>query len=409
MITPPLTSNTPINRRMVAKTMNAARTKYTYKKFANATPLVTISIFAFCLVTIIADVFIFFRPLYNAIPMFIIVECWIKSKVEFNKYFILLLLLWAFWCSLALITSGQFNSEFIFVIMSIATVSIAFRTRQSAIQILLAAQVMALILLATTRGGFDINFASQYSYRATQSDTESSIGLASALIFLTAYSRKWPKTMAIAFIVTLLFGKRIALVGIIVALTADSAKYFLPLPIITRYRVVTIIAYCAIAAAIGVFASTFYTWIADYLNQYWRANVSPNYLSSGRYSGISSFTNFMIPRNNIIHTIIGHGTGFTDSMLSKAVSLRQSVTYKLLHDDWLRMLTDYGLIGTILMVIFLSVLAKKSRLGFLIAMYTATIFTSDNAMTYTFYWITLAICLNLSPREINKLDNRKFL
>ncbi|QVM83708.1 hypothetical protein [Novosphingobium decolorationis] len=337
------------------------------------------------------------RPLYNAVPLVLVMECWLKGRLDLKPWLGPALLMWLFWCVSAVLRLGKFDSEFVFTAVSLLVLAQGFKVNPRHIRLLLGCQVAAAIILGLSRGGISLDVTNQFQAESAQSSSESSIGLASALIVLLAYIRRMPVLGVIALLITLLFGKRIALIGIVAGVGLDL---FATLALGHLRRGFGTIATAALGvgmATLGVNAASFYRWLSVLLSEEFSFNISPNALSSGRYNGINAFEQFMAIHQSLITSIIGHGTGFTTSVLSMSLSLKQSQTYKLLHDDWLRIMTDYGLIGLAAIIGGFCLLAWHRRLGLPMAVYTIVVMASDNVLTYAFYWITFAICLNYSP------------
>lgn len=92
--------------------------------------------------------------------------------------------------------------------------------------------------------------------------------------------------------------------------------------------------------------------------------------------------------------------------LSKSIGFRTS-NFALLHDDWLRIFYDYGLLGLGAALVVFMKSAQKSRLHFAIAGYTAVAFVTGNAFGYVFYWTAVWFMLPLSERDQERANVRR--
>jgi hypothetical protein len=83
--------------------------------------------------------------------------------------------------------------------------------------------------------------------------------------------------------------------------------------------------------------------------------------------------------------LFGHGIGSHHAALQR-VTWSFGKVFPLLHNDWMRILYDYGLLGIAIACMVFVVVARQSRVGFSIAVYTAFVFLTGNAFGYVMYW-----------------------
>jgi hypothetical protein len=123
----------------------------------------------------------------------------------------------------------------------------------------------------------------------------------------------------------------------------------------------------------------------------------------GRYA-IGAEMTHVIENRSLMQSLVGFGPGSANALatLISGGGLGEP------HNDWLKILYDYGMLGSILITVFLALVFSSSRIAAVIALTSATIMATDNVAIYLYYQIPIVLMVAYSAKRASgtaELDN----
>ena len=191
------------------------------------------------------------------------------------------------------------------------------------------------------------------------------------------HNRRWRLALMAGFLQLLAF-KRISFAGVAVALAFDA---------ITRGRTgLRGAKRLAALAAIGfsvtaIFSVLIFQSAADTLQL---ENSSADAISLGRYD-IALMLWSRLDDASVLNWLIGFGAGAADSVL-EAAHLNP-------HNDWLKILFDYGVIGFLVIHAVFFLIFARHRLGLMIYLYNTVLMMTDNVFIYMYHYPFIALMM----------------
>lgn len=285
------------------------------------------------------------------------------------------------------------RNEFIFVSLSLLAFAFPFVTPFSFPKMLLLAGAAYVCISLVFGEAGSIQFVA-----GGKGAFETSFGLSLPLLMIVFYVQKKRVLLIITSVICLLMFKRIAILAVITCISIDFLIRLLPGVRLQRtFWVVSASTVLILAVAFALQSPYAFEILSDVLASY-GTYLSPNNISSGRYNATLSFYNAAYSERSVAEWLVGDGSGASSTYVRRLPEFDGS--FQLLHNDFLRVLTDYGLfgLGATLCVMFLA-LKSRDRIVALSALYTVLLFMTDNVATYLYYWLTLAFLLRV-PRPI---------
>jgi hypothetical protein len=125
----------------------------------------------------------------------------------------------------------------------------------------------------------------------------------------------------------------------------------------------------------------------DVANNLELEDSSADAVSLGRYD-IALMLWDRLHHSGPLNWLIGFGPGAADAIVENYTILQNP------HNDWLKILFDYGAIGFVAIHSILFANLARHRLGLMIYIYTATLMVTDNVFIYMFYhaYVALIMC-----------------
>ena len=320
------------------------------------------------------------------VPLLALSEHFIRNRAAIYRSAWMLLGVFSVIYGFGVIQNGLFGlKEYLFVFLSIFTFAIPFRTQSLSPSIILFCGFSLAIGRILFYGSASPSISLFASSRGV---AESSFGLVMPLLAIVFYlKRRWIGFL-LAILVAWMMFKRIALAGLALALALD---YVLMLcrPGCSTERLALIIRLILLICAVAISLNSlqFYEWVSSAIYSLFEIRFSPNQISSGRYYSTSVFLDFWREDLNLLAIIFGKGPGFSTKFLQTSPILIQN-HFPLLHNDFLRILVDYGAIGLLGVCIGFVWAFKAGRTAAAFATYTLVLFMTDNAATYLVYWIS---------------------
>ncbi len=237
--------------------------------------------------------------------------------------------------------------------------------------------------------------------------TEFHNGVVFGLFFLTFLFRRKYLLVLFSLFVIILTGKRSIFLGLLPALFALPITYLM-----FREKLNSIYLMGFLLLAFSVFFA-----IGVHL-----VEVSGYFLSIADSDGTASVEKFLMGRDVYIlalksefynsslgSKIFGHGPGQADSFLWEFVKpdWTDKVKYVNPHNDYLKILYDYGVVGALVIFFIMYAMYINSRIGVAIFFYTLGVFFVDNSLIFIYY--TLTACVLARMPSISSKSPRKSL
>jgi hypothetical protein len=208
---------------------------------------------------------------------------------------------------------------------------------------------------------------------------ESGLAFPLGLVFLYYYNeKKWGRTLISLFLLFVAF-KRIALLAVLLVIASNALLRMIGRPGIGR-SLAFVTAICLSVLALSL--QPIFTFMADYLHI---DDFSPSRLSLGRFD-IAGILWQIHGSAAPVQMLFGFGPGAADTFLGGVQPP---------HNDWLKILFDYGYVGFVGFHFILFLLFGKKPLGIQFYVYTAVLMMSDNVLIYLYYWVFVSQILNI--------------
>jgi hypothetical protein len=247
-------------------------------------------------------------------------------------------------------------------------------------------------------GKFDEFFSTFFSARST---TEYDMGLFFGLFMLFfLYRKKWLWSLA-AGILLLLVSKRVIYLGLVLplawlavsqvfkGLNTPKSRHILGLLV---WGGMTVLSFVIVAAM---------TW---YFHDFKGGNNRIDFMLNGRAFSLN-FILFKWEHSNLWHQLVGHGPGQLDAIISLFRPVHWARTYPQPtnpHNDYLKLLYDYGILGAGLYAWNLCRIYSRSVLGTLLLFYTLIVFFLDNPLIHSYYNLIAGVMLFTLPLNDTK-------
>jgi hypothetical protein len=207
-------------------------------------------------------------------------------------------------------------------------------------------------------------------------------------VFFYAIGAKMPFLTALGM--SLLGGKRIGLIALLVGLIASAL--FKRLPAMNEWRNRFIVVLGGLFA-ISVIATNL-TEISEFTHERLSSGVHIEAIMLGRHALGVEMTR-VIDNRSAVESLIGAGPGCADD-LAWIVS---GGSLTLPHNDWLKLLYDYGIMGSLIIMMFMAAIFSSSKTGAIIALVNATIMITDNVQMYLYYQFPIVLMVAFSARQ----------
>src|SRR6266436_8578323 len=191
----------------------------------------------------------------------------------------------------------------------------------------------------------------------------------------------------LALVMSLLGGKRIGVIAILVGLASIFLFRKAAALKIRRNRFIFLLATLGVINIAG--SNMFY--LSQYSYESLRMTVPIEEIMLGRYAIGSEMTR-IIDSRSAVESLIGFCPGGADAL----ATLVSSGTLKEPHNDWLKILYDYGILGSIAITAFIALVFSTSATGAVIAIASAILMTTDNVVIYLFYQFPIVLMVGYS-------------
>lgn len=211
---------------------------------------------------------------------------------------------------------------------------------------------------------------------------ESPLAFPLGIVFLYyAGTRQWGRAI-IAFALFFLAFKRIAIAGALAVLAIEYA-----LMLVGRRHIGRLLAAIVVIASsvLALFLLDIFDYVALLLNN---EQISANNISLGRFEFASVLWRDF-HEGGWTHQLLGFGPGAASAYLDRAIADTNP------HNDWLKILFDYGVVGFVAFHVVLYLIHPRTPHGDRLYIYLAIIMCTDNVLIYVFYFVYLFLILRI--------------
>jgi O-Antigen ligase len=191
----------------------------------------------------------------------------------------------------------------------------------------------------------------------------------------------------LALLMSLLGGKRIGMMAILVGISTVFLLRHIAARKMKLSRFAVLLASLAVINVVG----THLIPISEYVYRSLNMNVHIEAVMLGRYK-IGSELTHDIDERPMVESLIGYGAGNANEL---ATELTKG-SLVLPHNDWLKILYDYGILGSILITFFIALVFSSSTTAAAVALTNAIIMTTDNVTIYLYYQFPIALMVAYS-------------
>lgn len=205
-----------------------------------------------------------------------------------------------------------------------------------------------------------------------------------AVVIYYAHSGRWGRVLLASVLLFLSF-KRIAFLGVAVAIGFDMvlARYL-------RLGAARIIALASVAvlSLLALFSTQIFEYVTTALSY---EQTSADSISLGRYAiAVRLWSELEIV--SWMSWLIGSGPGSADALVAANFQLVNP------HNDWLKILYDYGVLGFIALHAIIYWTYREHRLALMLYLYTAIVMMTDNIFIYMFYHPFMMMMMSAARR-----------
>lgn len=326
------------------------------------------------------------RYLAYAVPMIIgaaVLLANSKSK-KINWSFVFVYTILVLYVFVVSMFSSNFTQGFL-IVSGLAIGCFSFRMRSGQVDV---------IFLFVALSQFIYSALSGFSWSEIDLISSSRSGETHTLPFIIslfvgyyALQGRWAHA-AIALILVLVAGKRIALLASVVGLIGTALTVqFINKDRLTR--LVTAVLFWAVLAVVALNLNQILSSL-DILSGY-----NLDLLTAGRFFGQQG-AYAIIAGWDWRHMTFGYGLGMAD----RTAELTWGIPGVQIHNDYLRLFIDLGICGTALVVFCYLHMVAKSSTGLYFFAVTSIIWISDNTSTYVFYVSMMLVLLGTDASRV---------
>lgn len=200
----------------------------------------------------------------------------------------------------------------------------------------------------------------------------------SIMVLYFAYRKEWG-WLILAVVSSLFAFKRIAVLGLAVALF--FYVFVRILGRVWRYRATEKNANFFAISAVTILALTALNLnsVVDYIFTIFEIRTSPNGFTLGRYY-INEIAGEVLEKRDLINWLFGSGAGSADKLVSSL-----NVGLDNMHNDYQKLFFEYGAVGVPLMLFALFGIYSGNKLTLSILVFNAALMVTDNTIIYYFH------------------------
>ena len=198
------------------------------------------------------------------------------------------------------------------------------------------------------------------------------------------HKRRWRLALTAGILLLVAF-KRISFAGVALAIGFEVA--------LTRSMSLRNARLVALATVVGLsIVAIFSVYIfEDVANSLKLEDSSADAISLGRYD-IALRLWDRLHGGSLLNWVIGLGPGAADLVSEDYAMLNP-------HNDWLKIMFDYGIFGSAVVHAVLFLNLTRHRLGLMIYIYTAVLMITDNVFIYMFYYPFVVLIMSTQRED----------
>jgi len=338
------------------------------------------------------------RYVIYAVPLLLAGSLMIQRAATSNMAAVVFLLAFLVLACVSALT-GMKDDEFLLRNLVIIALIIAcfipvVDVSETQIQVLFHCSVIYLLLAYWLAEGGNIRLLQMLAngtgsaYEAGYDDDQG--GLLAPLYAVFLYATGAKLQFLLALVMSLLGGKRAGVAAILVGLAA--AAVFRNVTALKQRRNRFAALFVALAT-INLVASNL-TSVTEHAYRILNIGVSIEEVMLGRYA-IGSEMDRAMDARPFVETLFGSGPGSADALASVA----SGGTLSEPHNDWMKILYDYGIAGSLVITVCLALVFSTSATGAVIALASATMMCTDNIFIYLYYQFPVVLMVSYSARQ----------
>jgi hypothetical protein len=336
-----------------------------------------------------------FRYLVYAVPPILVTSFMVQHSSTSSKPAIAFFLTYLSLGSMSYLIGVKDMDSFLrdFIIVSLIIVSfvptINVGIKQIRVVFLVSMAYFALDYVLAEHGGVRLF---QILESGTGSGVESGFdnhqgGLLGPIYTVFLYAAGAKIEFLLALVMSLLGGKRVGVIAILIGLVAILLFQRTAALKERRNRFIVLMV---VLAVINIAASNLVS-IAEYAHHAFQMSANIEEVMLGRYAIGSEMTRMMDSRS-LVASLIGFGPGSANAL----AALVSDGTLTQPHNDWLKIVYDYGILGSIIITFFIALVFSGSTIGTVIAIANAIIMTTDNVIIYLYYQFPIVLMVAYS-------------
>ena len=244
-------------------------------------------------------------------------------------------------------------------------------------------------------------FTFSSSVKRLRWSTEYDLGLFFGLFVLYFFLTKSYQWFLVSLIIALLISKRVVFIGF----GFCGVLYLFNLIISQKRsnRTDQIILFSSFIL-LGIISLNLVDIISFFVAKAGKNPVMTNKFLNGR-ADVFNFSTFKILHANALQFFLGHGSGQLDASITlfRPVPWAQySAKPTNPHNDFLKILFDYGVLGFLTFGYFLSKIYSSNKMGVYLLGFTLVLFLVDNSFLHVYYNLIAYIILSVKQIESNK-------
>lgn len=286
--------------------------------------------------------------------------------------------------------TGSFLNDFIIMVLIIVSFVPTINVKVEHIRIVFFCS-LAYFALAFFVAGHEVRL-----FQILESGTGSGLekgydnnegGLLGPIYAVFFYATGGRPQFLLALVMSLLGGKRIGIIAILIGVVALSLFRRAAALKEKRNRFIVLLVGLAV---INIAASNLLP-ISEYLHQKLHISVHIEEIMLGRHA-IAVEIAQDIDSRPLVESLVGYGPGSANAL----ATLISGGTLTQPHNDWLKILYDYGILGSTVITVFTALVFSSSTTGAVIALTNAIIMTTDNVIIYLFYQFPIVLMVAYS-------------
>jgi hypothetical protein len=195
----------------------------------------------------------------------------------------------------------------------------------------------------------------------------------------------------LALVMSILGGKRIAIIAILVGL---ACLFLFRKAAVLKTRRNRLVFLLATLGVINIAASNMIR-ISQYVHESLRMSVSIEEIMLGRHAIGYEMTRAIDDRSQL-ESLVGFGPGAAAALATRV----STGTLKEPHNDWLKILYDYGIMGSVAITVFIALVFSTSATAAVVAIASAILMTTDNVVMYLYYQFPIVLMVGYcAPSE----------